>query len=283
LQTSTWGGGYACRGGNDGSIEIYCNEMQLLYWLYSSRNYNSTFKLRCPDVTVLSGGGFGNQYKSLINHQGSVAGNINYDIDFMGGKFETLAPQTSSFGITDSALLLWVQTSTVDESTIRFANGRVKANAVQGVRATYQNRRGEIELDNINLSSNTTAVVFWNQAVNAVGQNVNVTIRSCNIESANQLVVGNAKFCKFYDTNIKVLTSTAAVTFDTNNGATPGTAYFYNCNFDLVNPGETLINFTGISVGLANCYGDQPVGATVTDLYAGYTQLTPFELPNLLL
>jgi hypothetical protein len=276
------GGAWATRPGTNGLIEIECDNLLLNYWVCSTRSAGGTFKLRCPNVVVRSGGPYGNQYKSLINHQGSVGPNSTYDIDFMGGTFETFAPITSSFGIVDSALLLWVQTSTVDTSTVRFANGRVKANDAYGILALYQNRRGEIELDNIDLSSNVNGFSFWNQAINQVGQNVNVMFKNCNIESELFNVVGNARFVKFYNTNIKVNTGTEIIQFKADNGATPGTAYFYNCNFDLVDPGEVLTNFTGISVGLANCYGDQPVGATVVDLYGGYTQLTPFELPNLL-
>jgi hypothetical protein len=172
--------------------------------------------------------------------------------------------------------------SAVDESQFIFSNGRVKANAVFGILALYQIRKCRIELNNIDMSSNTNAFSFWNQAVNAIGQDVQITFRDCNIESNAFCQTGNARFLKMFNTNIKVLTGANAINFATSNGATPGTAYFVNCNFDLVDPGEIFTNFTGVSMGLANCYGDQPVGATVTDLYGGYSQLTPFELPNLL-
>jgi hypothetical protein len=281
-QLYTWGGGFAVRTGNDSEVTIECNEMELLYWFIATRSYNCTYTVRCPKVKVKSGGGFGNQYKSFVNHQGSVAGSNVYDIDFIGGEFETLAPQTSSFGISDSALLLCPAMSTVDESQFIFSNGRVKANAVAAVQVRYQVRKCRLELKNLDITCNTNAFSFWNQAINQAGQDVQITFKDCNIESNAFCQIGNARFVKFYNTNIKVLTGANVINFQTSNGATPGTAYFVNCNFDLVDPGEVLTNFTGISVGLANCYGDQPIGATVTDLYGGYSQLTPFELPNLL-
>jgi hypothetical protein len=278
------GSGNACSITSNSIVEIESNKTLVNYWMARVRNgnTNAVFKYRCPDTTVRAGGPYGNQYKSFVNHQGSASNNNTYDIDFMNGTFESLAGVTSSFGITDSALLLYVNASQTDNSKMKFSNGRVKANAAYALLCNYRNQKGDIELDNLDISSNVNAFSFWNQAINNAGQDVNITFKDCNIESGLFCQVGNARFAKFYNTNIKVLSGAEVIRFNTSNGVTPGTAYFVNCNFDLVDPGEVLTQFTGVSAGLANCYGDQPVGATVTDLYAGYTQLTPFELPNLL-
>jgi hypothetical protein len=278
------GSGNACSITSNSVVEIESNKTLVNYWMARVRNgnTNAVFKYRCPDTTVRAGGPYGNQYKSFVNHQGSVSNNNTYDVDFMNGTFEDLSGQTSSFGVADSALLLYVNASQSDNSKIKFSNGFVNSNAKQAIRATYREQAGEIECSYLDIKSTTNAFVFLNQAINNAGQDVKVTFKNCNIESEAQCVVGHAKTCRFYNTNIKVLTGAAVINFNTGNGVSPGSAYFVNCNFDLVDPGEVLTQFTGVSAGLANCYGDQPVGATVTDLYAGYTQLTPFELPNLL-
>ena len=278
------GGGWAVRPGGDSTVEIECNDLTVFYWMVSPRGDGSTFKLKCPNILIRSGGIFGNQYKSFINHQGTTCTNCIYDIDLMGGTLETQNGTTTSFGIADSTLLLWVQSQAGDTSTVKFSNGRVKANNNYGILVLYQNRSGNIELDNIDLSSNINAFSFWNQSLNVAGQEVIITIKDCNFEGGARNRLGNARLVKFFNTNIKVLTgNTEVINFEPSNATSPGTAYFVNCNFELEDAGEILDNFTGVSVGLANCYGSQPLGTTVTDLYSGYTQLTPFELPNLIL
>ena len=108
------GGAYACYPNEGATIEVECQEWLGYYW--ASTNVDSTFKLKCPKITIIDGGAYGNIAKSLISAPGSLITRARFEIDLMGGVYHNqVTSQTATFGVLDPALDKYTNVAITDD------------------------------------------------------------------------------------------------------------------------------------------------------------------------
>lgn len=279
------GGAYACAVRNGSYLEVTATESTTLYyWLVANSGVGNTFIYRCPDIRQIPGGNYGSTpFGDLINHQGSVASANYYEVDFMGGKLTRTRGQGNSFGVRDSALLKYVNTFLGSDPTkVVFKNGSVDAGNTLGILLEYILYTGQIELDNIKLKSTSKPIEMSQRATNAAGADVTFVARRCDFEGGIDNELGNGRIARFFDCNFKTLGGASNFTFNNSNTASPGQAYFVNCNAELVGgPGEMLTGFTGKIIGLLNTNHNQPIGVGAVDTWGGANEVATLTLPNL--
>jgi hypothetical protein len=283
----SWGGGFATSARDGGSILLEVTERcTVQYWLNANRGANTSFTLRCPDVRQQPGGIFGaTGFGSLVSYQGSVTQGGEITIDFMGGKLTRTRAQGSSFGVRDSALVLVVNCFGGNPTPIvKVQNGYVDAASTLGVLIEYIVLRIHYELNNIKLKTTSKPIEMSQRAVNLGGwtQFCNFVANNCSFEGDLDNELGNCRIARFFNCNFKTLTGVSNFTFNASNGASPGEAYFVNCNAELVGgPGELLTGFAGVTLGLLNTNHDEPLGVGATDTWGGANLVPTLTLPNL--
>lgn len=283
------GAAYACAVRGGGSIVIEANHCYTNHWLVacssnSTGNTNS-FTLRCPDVKILNGGPYGNIGKSLVNNQGagSAGPNVHIEIDLMGGVYTNEhAVQTTSFGATDSALLLYVNNISANHEMI-FKNGTVNAGVFYGLCHHYVVTAGTITLDKIKMFSNTQAIRTYLSNYAGNGSRVKHNYVDCHFESANNNIIGTSQESDFLRCTFKVTDPAELGIILHNNGnpTTQGIAYFKDVYAELVNAGNGEFirsAVVGILYGMLNTYCTEDLGVNVTDTWAGYTEVPTLKV-----
>jgi hypothetical protein len=281
------GGAYACAVRNGSTLELTVTESTTLYyWLVAPRDSNNNFIFRCPDVRQISGGNYGaTAFGSLVNHQGSVTQGNTYLVDFMGGKLTRTRGQGSSFGVRDSALLLYVNSyGAALPNVVKFQNGYVDAGSTLGILIEYIVLSGHVELENIDIKTTSKPIEMSQRANNSGGGPYYCTLitRNCNFEGDLDCELGNFRILRAFNCNFKTFTGASNFIFNNSNAASPGEAYFIDCNAELVGgPGEMLTGFTGKTIGLLNTNHDEPLGVGAVDTWGGSNLVPTLTLPNL--
>jgi len=286
--------GNAIRGGSKVVIETpyYYSD----HWVVSPGNNSSLnanrFILRCPDVQIRSTGWAGNIAKSLVNNQGEAFGSQVYiEFDFMGGTYvNNSSVQTVSFGAFDSALLLYVNNRTSTGHVHRFKNGTVLANNMFGLCHHFNCTTGEVELDNINIKSNTSSLNLYLSNFEGNANRVLNKFTDCKFESVNADILGNSQECYFRNCTQKITdgAETSIIDYDTQNITAPLQAYFQDHYAVLENNagnGEFISNSVfGAEYGMLNTHTTEDIGTSGTppvDIWGEFNEVPNLKVSNI--
>lgn len=288
------GAGMACRIINGANLTIIASEYcESRHWFgavaASATQDQNYFTLKCPDVRVSNTDTFGNAYKSLFNDQGFAP--CIWTLDLMGGKFtHENTNVTSSFGVEDGALMIYVNVSAAEAgSKFIFKNGEFNGGVYRPIRASYIVLNGVIEVDNAVVRSTANeAVLLFHQANNSPK---NIIMRARNSyfigASANgcmQIGAGNNVFldnCVLYANNIA---STQIIKYNASNtgGGAPN-VYMYNCNLELEDNGNGKLTDDALGVmqfHIVNTHSSEPIDVGTSENWGGYTQIPGFIVPK---
>ena len=285
--TGNNGGGYSCTVRGNSRLELYAESGYCYtdHWLVASGTGGGSFLLRCPDVRILDGGAFGNIAKSLVNVQANTTGaggEFTSEVDFLGGTMRMEhAVQASSFGVRDSALLLFVNDSGNATHSMRFSNGTVDAGVGLGLLIEYIVLAGYVECDNIKIVSQSKPVEMSQRATAASGY-CEFVAKDCEFEGDLGCEFGNGRIARLFNTTVKIRTGASIFTFNNANATSAGQLYLVNCNTQLdAGGGETFTGFATATIGSLNHHSTEVIGVGAVDSYGGFNQVATIELPNI--
>lgn len=273
------GAGFSAYVVNGSSVIIETPYHYTTHFAASNSGNDNYFELRCPDVKIFTGG-YGNLAKALFNCQGGT-GNT-YILNLMGGNYENQnVGQSVSFGVQDTALLLNVNSTANNGNSFLFKNGTVDAGDLYGIGAYFSVTGGIIELENIELKSNTIAIRTFSNNLNAGYLTINA--KDCAFESGESNILGNNRIGDFLRCTFKVNGIAVAIfTFDPLNPADLPTYTFKDCYAVLDSGvGEMLTGFATATLGLLNTYSSEVLGVGAVDTWGGFTNVPTLTVPNI--
>lgn len=270
------GGAFCSRIANGSTVTIETPYHYSNYWTGAFTGNGNYFNLKCPDIKILNEGVYGNIAKSLFNQQGGNTDN-RLIIDLQGGKATTdVLVQTVSFGVLDSFVLTYVATATGSNHHFTIKNGTVYAGPIYGLTIYYQVRSGLVELESLNVLSDTIAFRTFHGNTAASGY-LNFTATDCKFEGTLSNILGNNRIGDFLRCTFKVtdLTQTEIFTFNNGNPTDLPTYTFKGCYAELGNAGggETLTGFSTATLGLLNTYSTEDLGVGAVDTWGGFTEV----------
>lgn len=281
------GAGYACSPRSNSKIVIEASEYcHWQHWLCRPIS-GGKFKVMSPEMRTLANytSNFGNIAKAIFNIQGD--NECELEADLMGGFYSYDHPvPVSSFGIAETALMLWVNGNTGTGSKLTFKNGTIYANVQHGLGHYYRVDRGILTLDNLKVKSDLSAIYQRMQSAVSADQ-VIWDITNCEFESGTFNVLGNGAKMYFKKSTFKNtgIAGTSVFDFNNSNPQVPGEFYFTGCYGQLDNTGNELIS-NGVAttvVGFLDSHFSEALEtvAVMTDVYGGYSQVAALTLPNI--
>tara|TARA_R110000868_G_scaffold183639_1_gene424936 strand:- start:1898 stop:3355 length:1458 start_codon:yes stop_codon:yes gene_type:complete len=279
------GGGYSCRQ-YGGTMTIETPYYYSNYSIISPRGDGPEFILRCPDVKILDGGGYGNLNQSPIVIVGSfLTSPCRMEINLMGGILQLLnSVQSTTNGIPDSALFNVFSAGNAYSSIVEIKNGTCLANQQHGFYARVGDAINmRLNYKNLQVKSSLSAVRFINSGISI--ENLEATFINCNFESDLGNRLGYNVVADFNNTTFAVRTlATDIFTLDITAPTTPPIYRFKSSYFTLWNPGtgETFKDAGPATIGLLHSSSTEVLGVGVTDTWGGFNQVATLTLPNII-
>lgn len=270
------GAAYGCSARNGSNITLNFTEYCIVdFWLAANRD-GGTFTINTPLLTTTANTAFGNIAKAIVNEQG--IGQNFYNINV--GVYRQLHPvKVSSFGVEDTALMLYVAATGAENSIFNF-KGNFDAGVMDGLGSEYITTIGTINFEGT-LRANEYFLDTWSRAT-AAASNVLYNFKNSKFEGgaalgAARIGAGRNVFfenCTIFASN---LAAPAVLHYDGNNpGAGAPQVTFLNCSIEHINNGLAALSDDAGGVTqhrAANTVSSEALGAGVTEVWGGYTQL----------
>ena len=212
----------------------------------------------------------GNTYKGTTVHATNGPGAyIEYNCDFIN--------EATVYAGTYPGVIT-IHASPYDADRIKVVvNGNITSNVMPCLDLVYLASYFDFYM-NGNITTNGIPLHLYLTGTNA--GSANLFINNSTIKGAKNLLGGGKnlylKDCILYNGNDDHIVGVSAVVQD------PTSVYFYNCIAEglLGGTNDFIDNASAITVGCHNTKSNLPLGATVTDIFAGYTENAVFIVPK---
>lgn len=281
------GAGYAnlVSGGSSLTVNIK-NFCEVDHWLVAGgTGTGNVFTFNADTLETQPVGAFGNIAKAIINDQG--LGSHTYNINVR--KYNQLHPiQVSSFGVQDTALMLYVIAGSVNDSSVFNFKGDYDAGVFDGIGSEFVTLLGTVNFEGT-LRANQFFLDTWSRSTGAA-TNMVFNFKNSRLEggSANGAAkIGAGRNVAFENCSIFAANAAApqVIQYDANNpSAGVPEVRMYNVAIEHANNGGAILSNDAGGVTqfkAVNTVSSEALGVGVTEVWGGYTQVAGLTVPKI--